>query len=130
MLTVLRIVMILLAIEYFVYAILMLFIPIQFTEHMGFMNAPEWFKWLAAMLAGNFLGLALGLAVAVRDPYRNVTWVQANILLQAVHSVWTFYYYIMGTCNFDQIGFALILAPLWTALLVIFYPTVSMLRYR
>ncbi|MDY7033799.1 MAG: hypothetical protein SVY10_18045 [Thermodesulfobacteriota bacterium] len=28
----------------------------------------------------------------------------------------------VGTCTFDQIGFALILAPLWTVLLVIFYP--------
>jgi hypothetical protein len=82
-------------------------------------GAPAWADWLVAMLGARFLGYAVGMLVAARDPGRHQVWIATMIGIQAVDWFATMAYVVRGQLTFAQVGPAAVLPVLFVAAILI-----------
>jgi hypothetical protein len=84
--------------------------------------APGWASWLLVMLGARFLGFALGMFLAARDPARHVGWIDAMILVQVLDWLATLAFLAGGALPLPNVASAVVLPVVFVAGLVLWHP--------
>jgi hypothetical protein len=84
--------------------------------------APGWASWLLVMLGARFLGFALGMVLAARDPAAHVGWIDAMILVQVLDWVGTLAFLAAGDIPLPNVASAVVLPVVFVAGLVLWHP--------
>jgi hypothetical protein len=115
----LRISLVVIAISQLVLGLAFLLAPGPFETLLNLTPAaPAWADWLIAMLGARFLGYAVGMFVAARDPQRHQAWIATMIGIQAVDWAATMAYVVRGQLTFAQVGPAAVLPVFFVAALL------------
>jgi hypothetical protein len=85
-------------------------------------DAPAWAHWLNAMLAARFLGYAVGMFAASREPHRHVTWINTMIVVQLIDWLATLVYLATGELTFRQVSTASFLPLVFITALLWWHP--------
>lgn len=83
---------------------------------------PGWASWAFVMLGARFLGFALGMFLAARDPVAHTGWIDAMVLVQAIDLIATVVFLVRGDIPMPNVASALILPVLWIAGLLRWHP--------
>jgi hypothetical protein len=83
---------------------------------------PAWVDWLFAMMAARFLGYAVGMWLAARDPRRHVAWIDTMIGIQVLDWLATLAFLASGELALRNVTSAAFLPPLFIAALVWWHP--------
>lgn len=98
-------------------------LPIQAAAFLGLEPvAPPWANWLLVMMGARFLGFAYGMALAARDPFRHVTWINAMIGIQAIDWLATLVHLVDGSMRLQQVGTASFMPVLFVVALLWLHP--------
>jgi len=98
------------------------FAPAKFSAMLGLSPAPQWAYWMFSMFGARCFAFAYGMLLAMRDPIKNIHWIQAMIAVQIVDWLGTLYYLANGGITLAQVASASYLPLIFIILLVIFYP--------
>ena len=98
------------------------FAPAKFSAMLGLSPAPEWAYWMFSMFGARCFAFAYGMWLAMRNPIKNIHWIQAMIVVQIVDWLGTLYYLANGGITLAQVASASYLPLIFIILLVIFYP--------
>lgn len=99
-----------------------LFSPAQFASAFGLEEAPVWVYWLFAMMGGRFLGFAVGMFFAARQPYQNRYWIAVMVGIQAIDWLATLFYLFTGAVTLTTVTTAAFLPILFILVLVVQFP--------
>jgi len=99
-----------------------LFAPQQFGAMFNLQQAPEWVYWLFSMMGARFLGFALGMFFAARQPYQNRYWIAVMVAIQAVDWFGTLFYLSTGAVTLSTVTTAAFLPIIFIAVLVLQFP--------
>lgn len=91
---------------------------------------PPWVDWLFAMMAARFLGYAVGMWLAARDPQRHVAWIDTMIGIQTLDWLATLAVLASGELALRNVTSAAFLAPLFIAALLWWHPRRARNRVR
>jgi hypothetical protein len=83
---------------------------------------PGWVDWLFVMMGARFLGYAVGMFVAARDPERHVTWIDTMIGIQALDWLGTVGYLVAGDVTLRNVTTAAVLPIVFVAGLLRWHP--------
>ena len=98
-------------------------VPNRFATFQGLHPSPPgWVDWLFVMMGGRFLGYGVGMFVAARDPYRNRSWIDTMIAVQALDWIATIGYLVAGDVGLRNVTTAAFLPPLFIAALLTWHP--------
>ena len=95
-----------------------------------FTDLPESATYITGSWGCALATMALGYAVAARDPRRHVIWVQVGIARGALECAVGAWYLSRGVVTFQQVGNGLIVATVVTVAYLVLYPTSSRSRFR
>lgn len=84
--------------------------------------APGWASWLLVMLGARFLGFALGMFLAARDPRSRTGWIDAMILVQVLDWIGTLAFLAAGDLPLPNVASAVLLPVLFVAGLLWWHP--------
>ena len=98
------------------------FAPAKFSAMLGLSPAPQWAYWMFSMFGARCFAFAYGMWLAMRNPIKNIHWIQAMIVVQIVDWLGTLYYLANGGITLAQVASASYLPLIFIILLVIFYP--------
>ena len=98
------------------------FAPVKFSSMLGLVPAPQWAYWMFSMFGARCFAFAYGMWLAMRNPIKNIHWIQAMIAVQIVDWLGTLYYLANGGISLAQVASASYLPLIFIILLVIFYP--------
>ena len=119
----LRISLIIIGIVQGFFGVLFLVAPATAPQLLGLPGEqPAWVTWLFAMMAARFLGYAVGMLVAARDPFRGESWINTMIGIQAVDWLATLAVLATGALDIRNVTTAAVLPPLFVAALVWWHP--------
>ena len=104
------------------FGLLFVFAPGQFAALFHFPVAPAWVNWLLVMGGARFLGMGCGMFIAMRDPVKHRTWIQAMIGIQAIDWLATIANLLSGTITLSQASTATFLPIVFIVALLVFYP--------
>lgn len=110
------------AVVQFVLGVAFLAAPEQAAYALGLSPAPGWANWLFGMMAARFLGFAVGMGVAARNPAGARSWIIAMIGVQAIDWVVTLKYLALGAVTLAQVSTASLLPVLFVIALTIAMP--------
>lgn len=110
------------AVVQFVLGVAFLAAPEQAAYALGLSPAPGWANWLFGMMAARFLGFAVGMGVAARNPAGARSWIIAMIGVQAIDWVVTLKYLALGAVTLAQVSTASFLPVLFVIALTIAMP--------
>jgi len=96
--------------------------PAGLTGLLGLPAAPGWTGWLFGQLGARFLGYAVGMAVAARDPERHRLWIDTMIGIQVIDWVVTVAHLLGGDVRLAQVTTAPFLPVLFVAGLAAWRP--------
>jgi hypothetical protein len=83
---------------------------------------PGWVAWLLVMLGARFLGFALGMFLAARDPEGHVGWIDAMVLVQVLDWIGTVVFLARGDIPLPNVASAVLLPVLFVAALLWWHP--------
>ena len=98
------------------------FAPAKFSAMLGLSPAPQWAYWMFSMFGALCFAFAYGMWLAMRNPIKNIHWIQAMIVVQIVDWLGTLYYLANGGITLVQVASASYLPLIFIILLVTFYP--------
>jgi hypothetical protein len=105
------------------FAALFLLVPTRAGDVLGLgASAPGWASWLLVMLGARFLGFALGMFLAARDPGSHTGWIDAMVVVQVLDWVGTVAFLATGTLPLPNVASALVLPVLFVAGLLRWHP--------
>ena len=104
---------------------LLIFTPRQVEVAFQFNDLPQGVSYIVSLWGCVLATLALGYAVAARDPVRHVAWVQVGIARGALECIVGAMYLARGIVTFQQAGFGVVLAGLITLAYIVLYPRES-----
>jgi len=121
----LRVTSILLALDaavLFLLGTLLLVLPQHVQLAFGFVDLPIGVSYIIALWGCTLLTMAIGYWKAAADPVRHLVWVQVGIARGALEFGVGIIYMFRGVTTFRQAGIGIILAGLFAAAYLIFYP--------
>jgi len=121
----LRVTSILLALDaavLFLLGTLLLVLPQHVQLAFGFVDLPIGVSYIIALWGCTLLTMAIGYWKAAADPVRHLVWVQVGIARGALEFGVGIVYLFRGVTTFRQAGIGIILAGLFAAAYLIFYP--------
>jgi hypothetical protein len=83
---------------------------------------PGWVSWLLVMLGARFLGFALGMFLAARDPAGHVGWIDAMVLVQVLDWIGTAVFLARGEIPMPNVASAVLLPVLFVGALLWWHP--------
>ena len=83
---------------------------------------PAWVDWLFVMMGARFLGYAVGMFIAARDPMHHRSWIDTMIFVQVLDWLGTLAYLVAGDVSLRNVTTAAILPPLFIAALLYWHP--------
>lgn len=123
--TLLRNLLVLDAAVLFLLGALLIVVPRQVEVAFQFNDLPQGVSYIIGLWGCVLATLALGYAVAARDPVRHVAWVQVGIARGALEFIVGAVYLARGIVTFQQAGFGIVVAALITLAYVVLYPRKS-----
>ena len=99
--------------------------PRQVEVAFQFRDLPVAVGYLIGSWGCVFATMALGYAVAAKDPLRHLIWVQVGIARGALECIFGLVYLARGIVTFQQGGFGVIVAALITLAYLVLYPRKS-----
>lgn len=99
--------------------------PEQFANLFDLQSAPMWVNWLFAMMGARFIGYAIGMFLAARNPQQYRTWIATMIGIQAIDWFATIFYLLADAVTLAQVTTAAFLPVLFILVLVIYFPSQS-----
>jgi hypothetical protein len=99
-----------------------LLIPAQFSSMFNLEQAPAWVYWLFAMMGARFLGFAVGMFFAARNPYEHRYWIAIMVGVQALDWFGTIFYLLTGAVSLATVTTAAFLPILFVIVLVTQFP--------
>lgn len=119
----LRTVLLVIAVVQAFFGLLFLLAPGAAPALLGLSDpAPAWANWLFAMMAARFLGYAVGMVLAARDPLGQVSWINTMIGIQLLDWVATLAALLSGALVLRNVTSAAFLPPLFVAALLWWHP--------
>jgi hypothetical protein len=121
----LRVTAILLALDaavLFLLGTLLLVLPQHVLFAFGFVELPLGVTYIVALWGCGLLTMAIGYWKASADPIRHLVWAQVGIARGALECAVGLVYLLRGIVSFRQAGVGIILAGLFAATYLIFYP--------
>jgi hypothetical protein len=106
----------------FLLGTLLLVIPRHVTFAFGFIDLPIGVTYIVALWGCVLLTMAIGYWKASADPARHLVWVQVGIARGALECAVGIVYLLRGIVTFRQAGVGIILAGLFAAAYLIYYP--------
>ncbi len=106
----------------FLLGTLLLVIPRHVLFAFGFGNLPIGVTYIVALWGCVLLTMALGYWKASADPARHLVWAQVGIARGALECAVGIVYLFRGIVTFPQAGVGIILAGLFAAAYLIYYP--------
>ena len=85
-------------------------------------SAPAWAHWLFVMMGARFLGYAVGMFVAARDPGAHVTWINTMIGIQVIDFVATIGFLAAGDLPATHVASAIVLPVVFVGGLLRWHP--------
>src|SRR6476661_4816811 len=101
---------------------LLLVLPRHVELAFGFADLPLGVTYIVALLGCVLLTMALGYWKASADPVRHLVWVQVGIARGALECAVGIVYLFRGIVTFPQAGVGIILAGLFAAAYLVYYP--------
>jgi hypothetical protein len=83
---------------------------------------PGWVDWLFAMMGVRFLGYAVGMWAAARDPQRHQLWIDTMIGIQVLDWIATLAVLATGALTLRNVTSAAFFPPLFVAALLWWHP--------
>lgn len=121
----LRVTAILLALDaavLFLLGTLLLVLPRHVLFAFGFGDLPIGVTYIVALFGCALLTMAIGYWKASADPVRHLVWAQVGIARGALECAVGIVYLLRGVISFRQAGVGIILAGLFAAAYLIYYP--------
>jgi hypothetical protein len=106
----------------FLLGTLLLVIPRHVLFAFGFRDLPIGVTYIIALWGSALLTMALGYWKASADPARHLVWAQVGIARGALEFAVGIVYLLRGIVTFPQAGVGIILAGLFAAAYLIYYP--------
>jgi hypothetical protein len=106
----------------FLLGTLLLVLPRHVLFAFGFADLPIGVTYIVALFGCALLTMALGYWKASADPVRHLVWAQVAIARGALECAVGIVYLLRGIVTFRQAGVGIILAGLFAAAYLIFYP--------
>lgn len=106
----------------FLLGTLLLVIPRHVLFAFGFVDLPIGVTYIIALWGCALLTMALGYWKASADPARHLVWAQVGIARGALECAVGIVYLLRGIVTFPQAGVGIILAGLFAAAYLIYYP--------
>ena len=106
----------------FLLGTLLLVLPRHVLFAFGFADLPIGVTYIVALFGCALLTMALGYWKASADPVRHLVWAQVGIARGALECAVGIVYLLRGIVSFRQAGVGIILAGLFAAAYLIFYP--------
>lgn len=96
--------------------------PGFYSDAVGLEPAPAWAGWMFAMFSARAFGFAVGLVLAIRDPYRHRAWIAVMIGIQAIDWIATLALVATGTLTMTQVSTAGFMPAVFIVLLALTFP--------
>jgi len=106
----------------FLLGTLLLVLPRHVLFAFGFADLPIGVTYIVALFGCAVLTMAIGYWKASADPVRHLVWVQVGIARGALECAVGIVYLLRGIVTFRQAGVGIILAGLFAAAYLIYYP--------
>ena len=106
----------------FLLGTLLLVLPQHVLFAFGFVDQPIGVTYIIALWGCAILTMAIGYWKASADPVRHLVWAQVGIARGALECAVGIVYLVRGVVSFRQAGVGIILAGLFAAAYLIFYP--------
>lgn len=106
----------------FLLGTLLLVLPQHVLFAFGFVDLPLGVTYIIALWGCVLLTMAIGYWKASADPVRHLVWAQVGIARGALECAVGIVYLLRGIVSFRQAGVGIILAGLFAAAYLIFYP--------
>ena len=106
----------------FLLGTLLLVLPQHVLFAFGFVDLPPGVTYIIALWGCVLLTMAIGYWKASADPVRHLVWVQVGIARGALEFAVGVVYLLRDIVSFRQAGLGIILAGLFAAAYLIFYP--------
>ena len=106
----------------FLLGTLLLVLPQHVLFAFGFVDQPIGVTYIIALWGCAILTMAIGYWKASADPVRHLVWAQVGIARGALECAVGIVYLLRGVVSFRQAGVGIILAGLFAAAYLIFYP--------
>ena len=106
----------------FLLGTLLLVLPRHVLFAFGFADLPIGVTYIVALFGCALLTMALGYWKASADPVRHLVWAQVGIARGALECAVGIVYLLRGIVSFRQAGVGIILAGLFAAAYLIYYP--------
>ena len=113
------------AVVLFALGLLFIVVPGQVGVAFQFRDLPPIVNYIISMWGCGLASLALGYAVAARDPLRHIAWVQAGIARGALECIVGVSYISRGVVTFQQGWFGIAVAAFIMLAYIVFYPRES-----
>lgn len=97
--------------------------PGQFAELVDLPAAPDWVNWLFAMMGARFIGYAVGMFIAARDPQHQQPWIATMIGIQAMDWLATMFYLLQDAVTLAQVTTAAFLPIIFIIILAMRFPS-------
>jgi len=110
------------------FGLLFLFAPAVYPSLVGLDPVPAWAPWMFALFSARALGFAAGMVVAIRDPYRNRSWIAIMIGVQAIDWISTLVAVVQGSLTVAQVSTAGFMPILFIVALALTFPRRSRQR--
>jgi hypothetical protein len=101
---------------------LLIVAPKQVEVAFQFNDLPQGVSYIVSLWGCVLATLALGYAVAARDPIRHVAWVQVGIARSALECIVGAVYLARGIVTVQQAGFGVVVTALITVAYFVLYP--------
>jgi len=85
-------------------------------------DAPGWAHWLFVMMGARFLGYAVGMFAAARNPTAHVAWIDTMIAVQVIDLVGTVAFLAAGEVPLVRVASAVVLPVVFVAGLIAWHP--------
>lgn len=106
----------------FLLGTLLLVLPRHVLFAFGFADLPIGVTYIVALFGCALLTMALGYWKASADPVRHLVWAQVGIARGALECAVGIVYLLRGIVSFRQAGVGIILAGLFAAAYLVYYP--------
>ena len=103
----------------------LILIPSRAEAIFGFHDLPRAVGYMLGLWGSVFVTLALGYAIAARDPIRHVAWVQVGIARGSLECIVGAVYLAQGIVTFQQSAFGIVIAAAITLAYIVLYPSQS-----
>jgi hypothetical protein len=105
-----------------VIGLILILAPKRVEAAFHFNDLPPAVGYLIGMWGCVFVTMAIGYAVAAKDPVRHAIWVQVAIARSVLEAIFGAVYIARGVITFEQGGFGIIVAVLVAVAYIALYP--------